>query len=393
MAVVSLKQATRLGRAFLTRNVPVYAHFGVTHRCDLTCKMCGIWRYGNKKEELSLEEIEVVAQRMARIGVVQVSLGGGEPFAREDLPEICRIFTKAGVNTRVLTNAVNVSEEKLRACLDAGVKNFSISLDSLYPERFDYICEHEGSWVSAVRNMSFLANELKGKGGLLVMNCVVSNLNMEEIPDIVRFAKALGFAVSLLPIELLPDAKAGVRNWEARFIRHRPEMGMVAGPQGDVATRVERTYSQILQMKKDGWPIFNSVPYLKASRDYLKTGRFPAEGCDAGRLYFSISPNGQFTICHRATHGYRHILDDGFEEYFQSAEYEAKRMMEAGGCEGCMRACWIDTSSIFRTYEGFFGTVKQTLRPNTSAPCSPQEALSWARYDPLPESTGDAVAK
>ena len=102
MAVVSLKQATRLGRAFLTRNVPVYAHFGVTHRCDLTCKMCGIWRYGNKKEELSLEEIEVVAQRMARIGVVQVSLGGGEPFAREDLPEICRIFTKAGVNTRVL---------------------------------------------------------------------------------------------------------------------------------------------------------------------------------------------------------------------------------------------------------------------------------------------------
>ena len=132
--------------------------------------MCGIWRYGNKKEELSLEEIEVVAQRMARIGVVQVSLGGGEPFARDDLPEICRIFTKAGVNTRVLTNAVNVSEEKLRACLDAGVKNFSISLDSLYPERFDYICEHEGSWTSAVRNMSFLANELKGKGGLLVMN-------------------------------------------------------------------------------------------------------------------------------------------------------------------------------------------------------------------------------
>ena len=116
--------------------------------------MCGIWRYGNKKEELSLEEIEVVAQRMARIGVVQVSLGGGEPFARDDLPEICRIFTNAGVNTRVLTNAVNVSEEKLQACLDAGVKNFSISLDSLYPERFDYICEHEGSWAVSYTHLT-----------------------------------------------------------------------------------------------------------------------------------------------------------------------------------------------------------------------------------------------
>ena len=392
MSKLSIQQVARLSRAFLTRRVPVYAHFGITHRCDLTCKMCGIWRYGNKKEELSLEEIDVVAKRMARMGVVQVSLGGGEPFARDDLPEICELFTRAGVNIRVLTNAVNVSQEKLQACLDAGVKNFSISLDSLYPERFDYICEHPGSWDSAVRNMSFLANKLSGQGGLLVMNCVVSNLNLEEIPDLIRFAKALGFAVSLLPIELLPDKMSGARNWEARFIRYRPEMGLVSGPQGGVGDRVDRVYSEVLQMKKDGWPVFNSAPYLEASRNYLKTGRFPAEGCDAGRLYFSISPNGQFTICHRATHGYLHILDDNFEEYFQSAQYESKRLMEAGGCEGCMRACWIDTSSIFRTYEGFFGTVKQTLSPNTGTPCTVQEALSWARHDPVVDTSSEAIA-
>jgi MoaA/NifB/PqqE/SkfB family radical SAM enzyme len=45
----------------LTRRVPVYAHFGITHRCNLTCKMCGIWRYGNKKEELNLDEIGQIA--------------------------------------------------------------------------------------------------------------------------------------------------------------------------------------------------------------------------------------------------------------------------------------------------------------------------------------------
>lgn len=393
MSTVSLKHAARLGKAFLTRRVPVYAHYGITHRCDLTCKMCGIWRYGKKSEELSLKEIEVVAERMARLGVVQVSLGGGEPFVREDLPEICSIFSKAGVNTRVLTNGVNVTQERLQACIDAGVTNYSISMDSLSPERFDEICEYPGSWEAAVRNMSFLAHALKGKDGLLVMNCVVSNLNMEEIPDIIRFAKAIGFAVSLLPIELLPDAKAGVRNWEARFIRHSPEMGLVPGPQGDVIQRVDRTYNEVLQMKKDGWPVFNSAPYLRSSQEYLKTGRFPAEGCDAGRLYFSISPNGQFTICHRTTHGYRHILDDDFEEFFHSEEYEKKRMMEAGGCEGCMRACWIDTSSIFRTFEGFFGTAKQTLRPNMGEPCSLEEALNFARFDDLPEKAAAAVAK
>ena len=42
--------------AAITRDVPVYAHFGVTHRCNLTCKMCGIWRYGNAKEELRIRK-------------------------------------------------------------------------------------------------------------------------------------------------------------------------------------------------------------------------------------------------------------------------------------------------------------------------------------------------
>ena len=59
------------------------------------------------------------------------------------------------------------------------------------------------------------------------INCVVSNLNLEGTPDLVRFAKDVGFAISFLPIEALPEL-AGVRGWEARFIRYRPEMGLHA---------------------------------------------------------------------------------------------------------------------------------------------------------------------
>ncbi len=380
-----LSHVARIGRAFVTRNVPVYAHYGITHVCDLTCKMCGIWRYGNRKEELDLPQIEKMAQLLYRLGVVQVAIGGGEPFAREDLEEVAKVMVGAGLNLRVLTNAVNVPEQRLLDCVNAGVKNFSISLDSLHPARFDYICEEEGAWEGAVRNMCLLSSKLHGTDALLTLNCVVSNLNLEELPDMVRFAKEIGFAISFLPVELLEDAKSGVRNWEARFVRHRPEMGLTAGPGGDVARRVDHIYDTLVDMKASGWPIFNSTPYLEASRTYLKTGRFPAEGCDAGRLYFSISPNGQFSICHRTTHQYRHILDPNFEEYFHSIEYERARMQEAGGCEGCMRACWIDTSSIFRTFEGFFDTAKLTLSPAGSPPATWADARKWAQHEAVAE--------
>ena len=379
-----IRNYARIAQAALTRNVPVYAHFGVTHRCNLTCKMCGIWRYGNAKEELSIPETREVARRMRRLGVAQVSIGGGEPFARDDLEELVQGFIDEGLNTRVLTNGIGIPKSRIDRMIDGGLKNFSISLDSLYPERFDYICEHEGSWDEAVDTMTHISARLKGVGGAMpTINCVVSNLNLEELPELVRFAKAIGFAISFLPIELLETASSGVRNWEARFIRYRPEMGLNTTDSAEsVHHRVDSAYDQLIAMKADGYPILNSSPYLEASRSYLKSGRFPLEGCDAGKLYFSVAPNGQFTICHRTQHQHLDFLDPDFEQYFHSKVYEQRRMLEAGGCEGCMRACWIDTSSMFRTVRGFFETARLTLSAPTDQPLSFGEAKRWAKHDP-----------
>jgi len=386
----------RIAEAFVTRRVPVYAHFGITHRCNLTCKMCGIWRYGNRKEELELPQIEQMAQTMARLGVVQLSIGGGEPFACDYLEEAAKRFVDVGLNVRVLTNGVGVSKERLLKTIDYGVRNFSISLDSLYPARFDYICEMDGSWDQAVRSMTTIGQALAGTNGMPTINCVVSNLNLEELPDLVRFARDLGFHISFLPVELLPDPKAGVRNWEARFIRFRPEMGLNTADAPEVVlARIDKAYDTLIEMKNAGWPILNSTPYLEASRMYLKTGRFPAEGCDAGRLYFSVSPNGQFAICHRTEHQHKHILDPGFEDYFKSLEFERKRMLEAGSCEGCMRACWIDTSFMFRTIEGFFETARTVLTHQIDKPATWDEAKLWARHeavDIVPTSHAEPVA-
>jgi len=391
----SVRNYARLATAAVTRRVPVYAHFGVTHRCNLTCKMCGIWRYGNRKEELDMDQMALVAERMARLGVVQLSIGGGEPYAVDYIEDAAKLFIDQGLNLRILTNGIgngNGRNEVDKPYLDRidktmanGVKNFSISLDSLYPARFDYICEVDGAWVQAVRTMTHIGQALKNVPGALPnINCVVSNLNLEELPDMVRFAREIGFSISFLPVELLENSKSGVRNWEGRFIRYRPEMGLnVNSSPTEVRERIDRSYDELIRMKADGWPILNSTNYLKASRTYLKTGRFPAEGCDAGKLYFSVAPNGQFTICHRTVHQHLHFLDPDFEEYFRSIEYERKRLMEAGSCEGCMRACWIDTSSMFRNIRAFAETAALTSLPKQKRAASFQEAHAWAKYDDI----------
>jgi len=376
------RQQIRVIQAALTRKVPVYAHWGVTHRCGLTCKMCGIWRYGNRKEELELDQIDVMAKRMRRLGVAHLAIGGGEPFEREDLADITGIFVREGINVRVLTNGVSTDRTLLDAVIDSGARHFSVSFDTLHPTRYDYICEQPESWTRGLQTMLHIAKRTLPMGGMPTINCVVSNLNLEELPDLVRFAQSLGFAISFLPIELLPDAKAGVQNWEARFIRYRPEMGINQGqsPQR-VRERIHRSYDTLIEMKRKGYPILNSTPYLEASRTYLTTGQMPQQGCHAGRLYFSVAPNGQFTICHRKAQQHIDFLAPDFEEYFNSDEYERGRHIEASTCEGCMRACWIDTSFMFSTMQGFLETSFQVLKRPKITPADYETALGWARWD------------
>ena len=44
-----------------------------------------------------------------------------------------------------------------------------------------------------------------------------------------------------------------------------------------------------------------------------------------------------------------------------------------------MRACWIDTSSMFRTFAGLMETAKLVMNPNRQESISFEEAQSWAK--------------
>ena len=73
-------------------------------------------------------------------------------------------------------------------------------------------------------------------------------------------------------------------------------------------------------MKKKGkGNIFNSSVYLEKTRQHLKTGKRQWM-CNAGSLYLSINPSGEFSICHKYKPEMS-LRDKGFEKYFASSEF------------------------------------------------------------------------
>lgn len=81
---------------------PWYLILYVTSHCNQRCNMCFAWEMLNtlkKSEEWSLEEIEKIAGQFS--GLYQLSLTGGEPTLRKDLPEIIETFYRISKVQRI----------------------------------------------------------------------------------------------------------------------------------------------------------------------------------------------------------------------------------------------------------------------------------------------------
>ena len=156
-----LKFAEKL---FLKRgSSPLYLVLFVTDRCNARCKHClladGVHK-PDKSSELTLEEIEVLSKKMDPLLFLLPT--GGEPFLRDDLGEIIKLFYKNNrvQNVGIPTNGfftekiVRIIKDILETCpnLDLGV---DVSIDGVR-EKHDEIRGVRGLFDNAVRTFNEL---------------------------------------------------------------------------------------------------------------------------------------------------------------------------------------------------------------------------------------------
>lgn len=117
---------------------PQYLIFFVTNRCNARCSMCFNPPADATRadRELTIDEIEKIARNLE--GLIQLTISGGEPFLRDDFPEIIRAFVReSGVKFITLpTNAflpekIIRSTERILEENPSASFNFCISIDDV----------------------------------------------------------------------------------------------------------------------------------------------------------------------------------------------------------------------------------------------------------------------
>lgn len=115
----------------------------VTDRCNFRCQYCmprsvfgHDYRFMDRAELLSFEEIERVVRASVAHGVEKVRLTGGEPLLRRDLERLVAALAQLpGLDLTLTTNA-SLLARKAQALRDAGLTRINVSLDSLDDETF-----------------------------------------------------------------------------------------------------------------------------------------------------------------------------------------------------------------------------------------------------------------
>jgi MoaA/NifB/PqqE/SkfB family radical SAM enzyme len=264
-----LEKKWRLFRAWASRH-PVWCAWQVTYRCNFRCRFCHYWHDPlGRLHEPTIDQYALGARKLASMGTLLVSLAGGEPLLRLDLPDIIRAVGRFHFPF-VTTNGWLLTPQLAADIMKAGAWGVSISIDYADAASHDARRGVDGAWEQAWRAVEMLSAARVHRYQRVNVIAVLMDDNIDHIEPLLSMCAKRGAYFMVQPYGYL---KTGSRAYEHN--------------DGPVAPR-------LLELRRR-WPNFLSNPYhLGRFDEFLKQG---VAGCRAGRAFFNIDSTGDIAIC------------------------------------------------------------------------------------------------
>jgi len=167
-------------------SAPVNVTWEVTYGCNLSCVHCLSDSGERRRGELSTDECKRVIDAMSENRVFQFSVGGGEPFSRDDFVDLMDYAHEKGIVTCISTNGTLINDEIARR-LGHKLVYLQVSLDGATPESNDAI-RGKGSFRRALRGLECL----KKRDIEVSINTVLTRLSLPELDALAGLAASLG---------------------------------------------------------------------------------------------------------------------------------------------------------------------------------------------------------
>lgn len=291
----------------------------LTHRCPLHCPYCSNpLELIARDNELSTEQWLTVLDQARELGVLQVHMSGGEPLARNDLPELVARAAQLGCYVNLVTSGLGLTEARMADLADRGIAHVQLSVQGAEAEVADRIA---GTRAHAYKLA--VAAVVKKFDLPLTVNVVLHRANHHQVGALIELGEQLG--ADRLELANTQYYGWGLRNRAA--LMPTPEQLAAAEPVVRAAKERLRDRMEIVYVVADYYE-----PYPKACM----------YGWGARQL--TVAPNGDVLPCPAATAITTLRLDNVLnrplaEIWYDSESFNAYRGEEwmSEPCRGCPR--------------------------------------------------------
>ena len=163
----------------------------LTHRCPLHCVYCSNpLRLAQIESELSTEQWTSVFQQSGRLGMLHAHFTGGEPLARQDLPELIAAARAAGLYTNLITSGIGLGEQRLAALVAAGLDHIQISFQDSREDSANWIAGAKAH-AHKIELSRLIHRRVDGKRLAFTVNLVVHRQNLDHLEEMISFVEQL----------------------------------------------------------------------------------------------------------------------------------------------------------------------------------------------------------
>jgi|GEM_PF-1041880 len=175
---------------------PEVATVVIENRCHLKCDHCyeDEESHPRRYDALSVDEYAVLFEDLAALGVIKLTITGGEVFLRKDLFEILEEAAKRRFYVELYTSGTLIDDDKARR-LATLVHEVHISVYAPFAELHDKFTKRPGSFDKSVQAMKLC----KAHGLDVQMKSNIMTFNVDLLDDMMDMADAFGVRYSFDP--------------------------------------------------------------------------------------------------------------------------------------------------------------------------------------------------
>ncbi|WP_245527545.1 radical SAM protein [Methanosalsum zhilinae] len=293
------------------RKRPVVLSHGINSSCNLRCSFCDYWM--EERDEMSTEEIFDLLREARSFGILFYNAWTTEPLLREDLPEILEYAHQLGMITSLITNG-KLLEERIDDL--EHLDYLSVSVDGIRTHK-----QIRGLDFAAILPGIVKARDKFHKK--ILINCVISNKNLTDIEDLVKLVQDLNLKISFEPVHEFKSIDK--KTWEEFGIDNRQEY--------------EKIVDRLIEMKKEGYPIINSITYLSMVKNLDLNYR-----CHASDIILNVTSDGEVEHCRVRKKSIGNIRE-GITNIWDRSDNTRKHLTSS--CEGCLFFGYVENSLLY----------------------------------------------